>query len=83
LAQQAKAEQIDMFKPKSKKSCNCKQYKTCTTCRNAHRKQLAKIDERDALRAVMESMPPDVLAICLEVRAMNRSKRAAAIAATD
>lgn len=41
----ATPQQADMFKPKVKKSCTCKQYKTCLICRNAERRRAFRMNE--------------------------------------
>jgi hypothetical protein len=52
LAQQAKAEQIDMFKP-VKKSCNCHQYTTCMICRNTEKRRAFRAGELPVYRVPM------------------------------
>jgi hypothetical protein len=58
------AEQIPMFAPKKRGACTCGNVRRCSECR---RREQAK-DEPTV------SLSPDVLAICLEVRAQNSRK---------
>jgi hypothetical protein len=75
------AEQIELIpSAKVKKSSNCGDYRHCMTCRNAERNRRAKAND-NALKLAMDAMSPEVLAICLEVRALNSRKHQPAMTA--
>jgi hypothetical protein len=79
---QEPAEQIELIPAKRsvKKACTCHQYQTCLVCRNAERNRRAKAND-NALKLAMDAMSPEVLAICLEVRALNSRKHQPAMTA--
>jgi hypothetical protein len=63
-----------------KKTCTCGDYTHCLICRNAERNRRAKAND-NALKLAMDAMSPEVLAICLEVRALNSRKHQPAMTA--
>jgi hypothetical protein len=75
----AEPQQIELFPARrAKRACTCGNVSRCSECRR--RKQA----QEDGLEDLTSRMPPDVLAICLEVRALNtRKHQTAAYAAGD
>jgi hypothetical protein len=46
-------QQVDMFKPVVKKSCNCHQYTTCMICRNTEKRRAFRAGELPVYRVPM------------------------------
>jgi hypothetical protein len=68
-------EQLELIPTRRRSApCTCGDFHNCLKCRTAERKRRAKSENPDVLKSVMKTLSPDVLAICLEVRAQNSRK---------